>query len=137
MIAEYAGTANKVGNGFGVFFIFLQATFLLIKDISVLTKARYLAFQGTGCDTTMYLWVSEIFPTEIRAIGMGFSLFGQFAATIILLQTAPIGFAQVGWKYFLVVIVWLIVFIPGKPQSFVSYRTFSDNMIRSGLPILP
>ena len=79
----------------------------------------------------MYLWVSEIFPTgeldlyidkyvedrtdsatEIRSIGMGFSLFGQFAATIILLQTAPIGSAQVGWKYFLVVICWIIVFLP-------------------------
>ncbi|PYH78319.1 MFS general substrate transporter [Aspergillus uvarum CBS 121591] len=33
----------------------------------------------TFCDTTMYLYVSEIFPTEIRPIGMGFSLFGQFA----------------------------------------------------------
>jgi len=97
MIAKYAGTANKVGNGFGIFFIFL-----------------YLAFQGTGCDTTMYLWVSEIFPTEIRSIGMGFSLFGQFAATIIVLQTAPIGFAQVGWQYFLVVICWCALFIPGK-----------------------
>ena len=95
MIARYAGTSNQVGNGFGVFFIFL-----------------YLAFQGTCCDTTMYLWVSEIFPTEIRSVGMGFSLFGQFASTIILLQTAPIGFAQVGWKYFLVVICWCAVFIP-------------------------
>lgn len=36
MIAQYAGTTNKVGNGFGIFFIFL-----------------YLAFQGTGCDTTV------------------------------------------------------------------------------------
>lgn len=60
----------------------------------------------------MYLYVSEIFPTEIRPIGMGFSLFGQFAATIILLQTAPIGINDVGWKYYLVIICWLIVFIP-------------------------
>ncbi|KAK4950817.1 hypothetical protein LTR10_010810 [Elasticomyces elasticus] len=95
MIAEYAGTTNRVGNGFGIFFIFL-----------------YLAFQGTGCDTTMYLWVSEIFPTEIRSIGMGFSLFGQFVATLIVLQTAPIGFAQVGWKYFLLVVCWCAVFLP-------------------------
>lgn len=48
---------------------------------------------------------------------MGFSLFGQFAATIILLQTAPIGFATVGWKYFLVVICWCAVFLPGKCRS--------------------
>lgn len=60
----------------------------------------------------MYLYVSEIFPTEIRPIGMGFSLFGQFASTIILLQTAPIGIVNVGWKYYLVIIVWCIVFIP-------------------------
>lgn len=104
MIAEYAGTTNQVGNGFGVFFIFL-----------------YLAFQGTCCDTTMYLWVSEIFPTEIRSVGMGFSLFGQFASTIILLQTAPIGFAEVGWKYFLVVICWCAVFIP------IIYFTFPET----------
>ena len=60
----------------------------------------------------MYIYVSEIFPTEIRPIGMGFSLFGQFASTIILLQTAPIGIDQVGWKYYLVIIVWCIFFIP-------------------------
>jgi Sugar (and other) transporter len=60
----------------------------------------------------MYLYVSEIFPTEIRPIGMGFSLFGQFAATIVLLQTAPIGIVNVGWKYYLVIIVWCAVFIP-------------------------
>jgi hypothetical protein len=60
----------------------------------------------------MYIYVSEIFPTEIRPIGMGFSLFGQFASTLILLQTAPIGFVHVGWKYYLVIIVWCIFFIP-------------------------
>ncbi|CAI7604470.1 hypothetical protein N7533_008812 [Penicillium manginii] len=95
MTAQYAGTTNKVGNGFGIFFIYL-----------------YLAFQGTCCDTTMYLYVSEIFPTEIRPIGMGFSLFGQFAATLILLETAPMGFNNVGWKYYLVIICWSAFFIP-------------------------
>ncbi|BCR88819.1 putative MFS sugar transporter [Aspergillus chevalieri] len=95
MTAEYAGTTNRVGNGFGIFFMFL-----------------YLAFQGTFCDTTMYLYVSEIFPTEIRPIGMGFSLFGQFASTLILLQTAPMGFNNVGWKYYLVIICWSAFFIP-------------------------
>jgi hypothetical protein len=60
----------------------------------------------------MYVYISEIFPTEIRPIGMGFSLFGQFTSTIILLQTAPIGIVNVGWKYYLVIIIWCIVFIP-------------------------
>ncbi|KAL6241405.1 hypothetical protein RBB50_011669 [Rhinocladiella similis] len=95
MIAKYAGTTNQAGNAAGVFFVFF-----------------YLTFQGTFCDTTMYLYVSEIFPTEIRPIGMGFSLFGQFAATIILLQTAPIGINNVGWKYYLVIVCWCIVYLP-------------------------
>ncbi|KAF5671205.1 sugar transporter [Fusarium heterosporum] len=95
MVSLYAGTDNKVGNAIGVLFMFL-----------------YLAFQGTFCNTTMYLYVSEIFPTEIRSIGIGWSLFGQFAATIILLQSAPIGFNAVGWKYFLLIICWSALFIP-------------------------
>lgn len=88
----------------------------------------------------MYLYVSEIFPTEIRPIGMGFSLFGQFAgeytsssftiqlanltATLILLQTAPMGFNNAGWKYYLVIICWSAAFIPGEtifhPCSFAA-----------------
>ncbi|KAH9210732.1 general substrate transporter [Leptodontidium sp. 2 PMI_412] len=74
--AQDAGTSNKVRNGFAVFMIFL-----------------YLAFQGTFCDTTMYLYVSETFPYEMRTIGIGFSLFGQFAGTLIIVQSAPIAFA--------------------------------------------
>ena len=114
MIAKYAGTSNRVGNGFGIFFIFL-----------------YLAFQGTGCDTTMYLWVSEIFPTEMRSIGMGFSLSGHFAATIIVLQTAPTGFAEVGWKYFLLVVCWCAVFIPSK-----SYHTPYLTLVPTDLAVV-
>ncbi|KAJ5232275.1 hypothetical protein N7468_005231 [Penicillium chermesinum] len=95
MTALYAGTTNKAGNAVGILFMYL-----------------YLAMQGTFCDTTMYLYVSEIFPTEIRPIGMGFSLFGQFAATLILLETAPMGFNNVGWKYYLVIICWSAFFIP-------------------------
>jgi len=96
LLATYEAHPNdKGGNAGAVFIIFL-----------------YLTFQGTFCDTTMYLYVSEIFPTEIRPIGMGFSLFGQFAATIILLQTAPVGFVNIGWKYYLVIVCWCIVYLP-------------------------
>lgn len=35
-------------------------------------------------------------------------------ATLILLETAPIGFNNVGWKYYLVIICWSAFFIPGK-----------------------
>ncbi|POR36855.1 Putative MFS sugar transporter [Tolypocladium paradoxum] len=60
----------------------------------------------------MCLCISEIFPTEIRPSDMGFSLLGQFATTIVLLQTAPMGINQAGWKYYLAIVAWCIAFIP-------------------------
>lgn len=81
MTAEYSGTKNKVGNGFGIFFMFLYLAFqgyVSISSTAPEIKADNFMCR-TFCDTTMYLYVSEIFPTEIRPIGMGFSLFGQFA----------------------------------------------------------
>ena len=35
-------------------------------------------------------------------------------ATIILLQVAPMGFNNAGWKFYLLIICWSAVFIPGK-----------------------
>lgn len=60
MTAQYVGTTNKVGQGWGVAFIFL-----------------YLMFQGTLLDGSMYIYVSEIFPMEIRSLGVGISISGQ------------------------------------------------------------
>jgi hypothetical protein len=42
----------------------------------------FVVLSRTFCDTTMYLYVSEIFPMEIRPIGMGFSPLGQFAGKL-------------------------------------------------------
>lgn len=130
MTAEYAGTTNRAGNAIGVLMMFLYLA--MQGELAFSWGHRYTADKssGTFCDTTMYLYVSEIFPTEIRSIGMGWSLFGQFsckglsircgvlrlltitAATIILLQTAPLGFANAGWKYYLVIICWSAFFLP-------------------------
>ena len=113
MVAKYAGTTNTAGNAAGIFFLFFYLTVQgYVYDQSDTAMHTADTHSSTFCDTTMYLYVAEIFPTEIRSIGMGFSLFGQFTSTIILLQTAPIGFDKVGWKYYLVLIVWGIIFLP-------------------------
>jgi MFS family permease len=56
--ASYSGTTNRAGSAMGIFFIFL-----------------YLAFQGACCNSTMYIYISEIFPTELRPIGIRSSYF--------------------------------------------------------------
>ncbi|CAH0028729.1 unnamed protein product [Clonostachys rhizophaga] len=92
MVAEFGGTSNRVGNGFGVFFLFL-----------------FVFFYGATMDATSYVYCSEIFPTPVRAIGTGFSVSGLFSATLVYTQVAPIAFAQIGWRYYLVFITLPLV----------------------------
>lgn len=76
------GSANCVGLGFGVFFIF-----------------AYVAFYSSCLDATMYLVPLEIFPMVTRSSGMGFSIMGQFAAIVILLGAAPAAFQDIGYRF--------------------------------------
>jgi MFS family permease len=73
------GSNNRVGLGFGVFFIF-----------------AYVAFYSSCLDATMYLIPAEIFPMVIRSFGMSWSIMGQFIATTILLEAAPTAFKNIG-----------------------------------------
>ncbi|KAF9698416.1 hypothetical protein EKO04_003944 [Ascochyta lentis] len=88
MVAQYGGTTNKVGNGFGVFFLYL-----------------FVTFYGGSMDASSYVYCAEIFPTPIRAQGVGFSVMGLFMMTLIYTQAAPTAFAAVGWRYYLVFII--------------------------------
>ena len=56
-------------------------------------------------DATSYVYCSELFPTPLRAQGAGFSVSGLFTATLIYTQTAPIAFAEVGWRFYILFII--------------------------------
>lgn len=88
MVANFVGTTNKVGNGFGVFFLYL-----------------FVFFYGGSMDASSYVYCAEIFPTSIRARGVSFSVSGLFIMTLIYTQTAPMAFAAVGWKFYLLFIL--------------------------------
>lgn len=85
MVAKFSGTSNQIGNGFGVFFLFL-----------------YVTIYGLCLDATCYVYCVEVFPTHVRAIGMGLSVFSQACATLIYMQAAPGAFGSVWWKYYFV-----------------------------------
>lgn len=71
----YVGQAvpNKVGLGFGTFFIFF-----------------YVVFYATFIDAQQYVIVSEAFPMEFRSIGVALSLFAQTAAAALFVGVAPV-----------------------------------------------
>ncbi|KAF2250929.1 general substrate transporter [Trematosphaeria pertusa] len=86
------GSDNKVGLGFGVFFIFL-----------------YVAFYSSCMDNQQYVICSEVFPMETRGLGVALSLFGQFAGTALFVGVAPTSFAAIGWKFYMVFVCLCIV----------------------------
>ncbi|KAJ5743398.1 hypothetical protein N7533_010500 [Penicillium manginii] len=88
MVAEFSGTSNKIGNGFGVAFLFL-----------------FVTFYGGGLDATTYVYSAEVFPNHMRGLGMGMSIFTQFCSTLVYTQVAPTAFDTIGWKYYLVFII--------------------------------
>jgi hypothetical protein len=65
MVAKYANGGSKVGNAIGVLFIYI-----------------FVTFYGGCVDVSMYVYCSEIFPTLIRAQGVGFSVSGLFIAAL-------------------------------------------------------
>lgn len=88
MVAKFSATDNKVGNGLGVFFLF-----------------SYVTIYAVTLDATEYVYCAEIFPTHVRAMGMGASIFSQAATTVLYTELAATAFAEVGWKYYLVFII--------------------------------
>ncbi|KAK3712004.1 hypothetical protein LTR37_009316 [Vermiconidia calcicola] len=80
------GSTNRVGLGFGVAFIF-----------------TYVVFYSSCLDAT-------IFPMVIRSFGMSWSIMGQFIATVILLEAAPTAFANIGYKFWVILICLTFIY---------------------------
>jgi MFS family permease len=91
--AQFLGTDNLAGQRAAIFFIFL-----------------FIAFWSSCLDASQFLYLSEIFPTHIRAQGMAVGMAGMYLASIILLVAGPTALDQIGWKFFLVLICPQFVF---------------------------
>jgi sugar porter (SP) family MFS transporter len=91
--AQFLGTDNTAGQNAAIFFIFL-----------------FIAFWCTMMDATIYVYLSEIFPSYIRSHGQAFGMSGYFLSGIVVLVAAPIALNEIHWKFFLVLICVTAVF---------------------------
>jgi hypothetical protein len=88
LVARFAGSDNKVGNGFAVLFLFL-----------------FVAFYAACIDNTAFVFCAEIFPTTYRAKGVSLGLFVYYLSSIAFLTPAATALKNIGWKFYLVFIV--------------------------------
>lgn len=61
-------------------------------------------FEAT-LEGVQFVYLGEIFPTHLRAKGIGIGISALCAINIVYLQVAPMAFANVGWKFYLAFIV--------------------------------
>lgn len=104
MVAQYAdeGT-NTAGLGVGVAALYV-----------------FLLFFALGMDAASWVVLSEIFPNFIRAKGYAVAVATKSAINLVYLQVTPMGFARLGWRYFMVSIPFPLNYI--KYVSLLRYR---------------
>lgn len=92
--ARYLGTDNKAGQEISVFLIFLM---ILIWSACM--------------DATQFVYLSEIFPSHLRAQGQAVGMVSWMVSGIILLVAAPIAMDHIHWRFLLINISCTVVFI--------------------------
>jgi hypothetical protein len=119
LVAQYAGTdnANALRAGIAMMFVFG-------------------VFYSFAIDGPQFCYITEIFPSHLRAKGVSLGVATFSLTNIIWLQAAPTAFANIGWKFylclvipsfFLAIIMW--VFYPdtrGKPLEEIA-AIFGDE----------
>ncbi|KAH8799147.1 general substrate transporter [Xylogone sp. PMI_703] len=83
IVAVYSGGDNKVANGIGIFFLIM---FGVLFSLSWNSGAP--------------VYTTEIFPTQIRALGGAISTFWSFVIQVVLAQASPTALQNVGWRYY-------------------------------------
>ncbi|OCF38449.1 hypothetical protein I317_07783 [Kwoniella heveanensis CBS 569] len=78
-----------------------------------------------ACTPLLYAYETEIMPFHIRGKGMAYSVTIGQGQAIIFQYCNPIGLAKLGWKYYLVFLVFLII------QIIVIYFFFIETSGRT------
>lgn len=88
LVAQYAGSDN--GNA-------LRAGIAMMFVFGV--------FYSFGIDGPQFCYLTEIFPSHLRAKGVSLGVATFSLTNIIWLQAAPTAFANIGWRFYLCLVI--------------------------------
>ncbi|KAF7554990.1 hypothetical protein G7Z17_g2529 [Cylindrodendrum hubeiense] len=103
-IAVYNNTGSKAASQSALGFIFIY----------------YTAF-NICLNPLLFLYPTEILPFRLRAMGLSIMVFSTKAASFFNQFVNPIGMDNLGWKYYLVYVGWLVV------EIFVFYFLYPET----------
>lgn len=98
----YGGT-DSPGNRAATFFIF-SIIVVYVLPPPVPTTALTTHSYTIGIEAASFVYTSEIFPTELRAQGVAFSMQGLFLSSILWTAVAAPAFAGIGVYFYIVFI---------------------------------
>ncbi|KAH6648201.1 sugar transporter [Truncatella angustata] len=83
----------------------------------------YVIGYSASWGPTPWVFVSEIFPTRLRAYGVGVAAATQWAFNFVITKITPIAIASIGWKTFIMFAVFcfamglfVLLFVPETKQ---------------------
>lgn len=66
-------------------------------------------FYNFWMDPSCFVYTSEIWPSHLRTEGVGLAMATYFGATIAWASPAATGFAKIGYRYYIILIVVAVV----------------------------
>jgi sugar porter (SP) family MFS transporter len=94
LTARYLNTENTPALRAAVFFIFF-----------------YIFFWSFFVDATQFAYLSEIFPNSLRSWGVALGLGCFYLSSEVTLVAAPVAMDEIGWRFYLVLVVPSVLYI--------------------------
>jgi hypothetical protein len=104
LVGQYSGSDNSNALRAGVAMMFV-----------------FGVFYSFAIDGPQFCYLTEIFPSHLRAKGVSLGVASFSLTNIIWLQVAPTAFANIGWKFYLCLI------IPGFFLALIMWFFFPDT----------
>jgi hypothetical protein len=67
------------------------------------TSYLFIYLYGCGVDVAGFTFFGEVYPNHLRAKGLAISVIAQSLTALVYLQVAATAFANIGWKFYLVI----------------------------------